>query len=249
MFRPVQTPSLSYRISRQIKSAILSGRLIPGDKLPSERELVARFRVSRVSVREALHSLDTAGLVVVRKGTRGGHFVADPSSRPVTESLKNQLRLGPKTLVYLTEARVLLEPEIARLAARRATPADLAALETLVAGGEALVSARRLPRRYDMAFHRLVAQATHNPVLTLTMNSMMDILAERVAELRLDLDVHRKITGFHRRVLEALKIRDPETACRLMREHVGDIQRRLRRLSAAADGSTGRRGSGRRSIR
>lgn len=220
---------------------------MPGDKLPSERELVARFRVSRVSVREALHSLNTAGLVVVRKGKRGGHFVADPSSRPVTESLKNQLRLGPKTLVYLTEARVLLEPEVARLAARRATAADLAALETLVAEAEALASTGRLPRRYDMAFHRLVAQATHNPVLTLTINSMMDILAERVAELSIDQGVYRKITGFHRRVLEALKARDQEAACRLMRDHVADIQRRLRRLSTAADGHAAGRGSGTRS--
>lgn len=244
MFRPVQNASISEKIARQIKSAILSGRLKPGDKLPSERELVARFRVSRVSVREALHSLDTGGLVVVRKGTRGGHFVADPSSRPVTESLKNQLRLGLETLEYLTEARVLLEPEIARLAARRATAADLAALEALVNEGEALVSARRLPRRYDMGFHRLMAQATHNPVLALTINSMMDILAERVKELGLDLEVNRKITGFHRRVLEALKARDSEAACRLMREHVGDTERRLRRLSRATAGSTAGRGSG-----
>src|SRR5438094_846059 len=109
-FMPTRRDRVSAEILRQLKSAILAGRLKSGDRLPSEKQLAEQFQSSRGSVREAIRTLEQAGLLVVRRGAGGGAVVADGDLRHVTDSLFTLIRLGSVSIHDLTEGRVILEP-------------------------------------------------------------------------------------------------------------------------------------------
>src|SRR5512140_3460708 len=107
-------------IAGRIKKQITDGRLTVGHKLPAEREMARQYKTSRVSVREAYRSLEEMGLLSIRRGAEGGAFIVEFDHEPVRRSLSFVLRLGKTTDQELAEARMLLEPPIARLAALRA---------------------------------------------------------------------------------------------------------------------------------
>jgi DNA-binding FadR family transcriptional regulator len=126
-FLPVKSGKVSELIAQQIKSSILNGSMKPGDRLPPERELVDHFQASRISVREALKSLETSGLLMIKPGS--GVFVAEVNSKPMSESLSSILRIQKASINDITEARTILEPSIAKLASERITQEDLTKLE------------------------------------------------------------------------------------------------------------------------
>src|SRR6185295_13741833 len=110
----------------------------------------------RVSVREAYRSLEELGLLTIRRGAEGGAFIADLDHTPVMRSLSLMLRLGKTTHQEITEARLLIEPPIARLAARRAQPEDIDGLERVVDRQESALLKRGDYRPFDLQFHRAV---------------------------------------------------------------------------------------------
>jgi GntR family transcriptional regulator, transcriptional repressor for pyruvate dehydrogenase complex len=224
---------ISEAITRRIRKAIAEGRLRPGEKLPAEREMAGRLRASRVSVREAYRSLAEAGLVRVRRGAEGGAFIADFDPAPVSRSLTFMLRLGRTSHHELTEARALLEPSVARLAASRAGPEDLARLEALLRREEAAVRDTGAARCSHLDFHRQVARCARNLPLAILTNAMADLAAEVAQDVPIDADLHANIVGYHARILEAIRGRDEEGAARLMLRHVRDVQSRLRRAYEA----------------
>jgi DNA-binding FadR family transcriptional regulator len=166
---------VSEAIATRIKKDISEGSIAPGEKLPSERELAQRFDVSRVSVREAYRSLEELGLIVIRRGAEGGAFIANVGHESVSRSLSLMLRLGKTSHEELTEARLLIEPPIARLAARRASRQDLDELQELIHKQELALKGAEDPRRYELQFHRLLAQCAKNLPLKIVMNSVADL--------------------------------------------------------------------------
>src|SRR3954469_14500210 len=133
LFSPVSVGRISEVIVEQMRILIREGKLVPGDRLPSERNLCERFGVSRVTVREALRVLEASGLVAVRVGARGGAFVTSPSQARLGEGLADLLQLSPLTAAEVTEARMVFELGIVPLVVERATEDDLVALERLCA--------------------------------------------------------------------------------------------------------------------
>src|SRR5438128_476273 len=119
MFTRVKGGRLAEETTMQIRTALLSGQLRAGDRLPPERDLARVFGTSPLVVRDALHTLEFDGLLHIRTGAGGGAVVKEPSHRASTRSLTTWLGLGRATLDQLTEARLLIEPEMARLAALR----------------------------------------------------------------------------------------------------------------------------------
>jgi GntR family transcriptional repressor for pyruvate dehydrogenase complex len=230
-FTPTRRERVPAEIVRQLKATILTGRVRPGHRLPSENELAAQFQSSRGSVREAIRSLEHAGLVAVRRGHGGGVFVGDGDLRHVVDSLSALIRLGTVSIHALTETRLILEPENARLAARRITAEALAGLKRYTEGHARAIAQRQLHATADLGFHRLIAEASGNPVLVLFTNSMADLLVQEVVA-RLDMDeaINRRNLHFHRRIFRALSRRDADGAGRLMFRHVADVQRRLETL-------------------
>jgi len=222
-----QSHRVSETIARRLKKQISTGALIPGEKLPPERHMAQRFRTSRVSVREAYRSLEELGLLLVKRGAEGGAFISDVDHEPVTRSLSLMLRLGRTTHAELTEARLLLEPPIARLAALRAEPKDIARLEDMVAKQEQALKGNGNPRRYDMQFHRLVAESAKNLPLMIVMNSLADLELEAISSIDISANVKRHTIHFHQSVLDAIRRADGDAAFETMLRHILDVQSRL----------------------
>jgi len=220
---------VSETIAQRVKRGISSGRLSPGEKLPAEREMAERLGTSRVSVREAYRSLEEAGLISIKRGAEGGAFIADFDHAPVSERLAFMLRLGRTSHQEVTEARLLLEPPVARLAARRAEEGDLAQLATLLRQQETAIKGGSDTRRFDLQFHRLVAQCAKNLPLAILMNSMADLAVEEVRRIDVTRDVDEHIVNYHGRIFDAIRRRDEDAAHRLMLRHIREVQARLAR--------------------
>ena len=231
MFSSVRTPRVYEHIVAQIERAIFDGRLQQGDKLPAERQLVREFGASRVAVREALRALEHRGLVEVRQGSAGGYFIREMDAGPVVRDFQTLFRLGRVSLAQLVEARALIEPESARLAALRANEPDVkAVLAALDARAETGAPGRRR-RSLDAEFHRLIAAAARNPVhgaVTHALTALQSTVVGGRADLTAEDDA--AIVAAHRAVYEAIVARDPEAARAAMHAHIVDIEQRLGRV-------------------
>lgn len=227
-FRPVRIARASDEVVHQIKARILSGRLAPGDHLPSEKELAEQFGLSRITIRDALRVLESEGLIEIRVGARGGAFVARPSADRVGESLTNLMRLQQISIRELVEARLAVEPYVAYLAAQRATPEDIAAMERAVDGARAARESgdeRFVP--HSVAFHIALAEAAKNQALLFTVNSIRPPFHAALAALVPADDMAERAITDHRQILAAIKARDSERAQRLMHEHIAHFARRV----------------------
>ena len=121
-FRRVQVARAFEDIARQIREELLQGRLRPGDRLPAERELAVQFGVSRNTLREALRSLEIAGLITLRKGAAGGAFINDTNGDTVVTSIKDMFSLGAVTTEQITQARISVSPPLSARPARCIPP-------------------------------------------------------------------------------------------------------------------------------
>ena len=223
---------VSEAIVHRVKEQISNGRLVAGHKLPAEREMARQFKTSRVSVREAYRSLEEVGLLRIRRGADGGAFIAQVDHQPVFRSLALVLGLGKTSHKELTEARLLIEPPIAQLAAVRARKEDLTRLERVLIDEEAAAARRTDPFGLTRSrFHRTLADCTHNLPLIVLMNALADLTANAASTLNPKTRARHRLKNchYHRLVFEAIRRRDKDAAHTIMAEHVGDIQRRVDR--------------------
>lgn len=182
------------------------------------------YNTSRVSVREAYRSLEELGLLAIRRGADGGAFIAEMGHDAVQRSLSLVLRLGRTSHQELTEARLLIEPPIARLAARRARPEEIAKLRLVLERQEAALARRGHFRPHSLLFHRAVAECARNLPLMTLMNSLSDLTLEIVSVIDTPRHVKEGICRFHRAIFEAIERHDEETAHQLMLQHIGQVQ-------------------------
>jgi GntR family transcriptional repressor for pyruvate dehydrogenase complex len=230
MFGPARTPRVYEHIVTEIERTIFEGRLRNGDKLPPERQLAQQYGASRVAVREALRALELRGLLEVRQGSAGGHFVREVDGGAVVRDLQTLLRRGRLSVPQIAEARLLLEPEVARLAALRATDVDVKELTAVIETRAAARLEGRSPRALDIEFHRLVAETARNPVHTVVIHALMDLEAAVVLPRTWLTDTDdAAIDLAHHDVREAIARRDAERARAAMQAHIADVQQRLRR--------------------
>ena len=196
---------------------ILSGKLVPGDLLPSERAISLEMRVSRSVVREAINRLASLGLVrsVHGSGTR----VEAPSGRPISEGYQRLIRQGEVALPQLAEVRLPLETTIAGLAARHRTEEQLSRLEQthLVLGQPR--GSLEVQVRADLEFHALLAEASGNPLFGMVLAPIQELLIE---SRRRTLGRHgaRLAYEHHAAILEAVRRRDEPGAIEAMRRHL-----------------------------
>src|SRR5436190_3639698 len=122
MFAPVSVARASSAIAEQIRTAILTGKLKAGDRLSPERELAEQFGVSRVTVRDALRSLEAMGLIEVKVGARGGAFVTAPTGSKVAQTMSDMMLMSVSTPEDIVEARLIVELGTVTLACARAAP-------------------------------------------------------------------------------------------------------------------------------
>jgi DNA-binding FadR family transcriptional regulator len=230
MYLPVKKhKSIPELIIQQVRDSILRGVYQAGQKLPTERELVEQFQASRLAVREALKGLQASGLIVIRRGS--GIYVNESSRTAFVDSFSALLRIRKTSLQDLTEARMLFEPSISRFACQTLTDADLLSLEENIREASSLVQSQQRATRQNIEFHAIIAEATHNPVITLTMETFFEVLTEITLEVQTDPEESLKRSGRavkdHVKILSALRKRDAETAYRLAVSHVAMVQKSL----------------------
>ncbi len=202
---------VSDRIIEQIRDAVLSGRLKPGDRLASEKELILEFGVSKATMREALRVLEVLGLVEIRKGIQGGVFIAEVDMRTTIHSMMNFLHFKSVSVRDITMLRFMMEPSVAYLAAQRLGREDALRIEQMIEKGEEYDA--DAPDG-DIGFHRYLARLTDNPFLILIMDYIENMLRDLKSHLKLGADFHEHVREFHREILEYLKQGDCLGACR-----------------------------------
>lgn len=227
-----RTPRVFEGICGQIKDRLATGRLRPGDKLPSERDLAQEFDVSRAAVREALRSLERSGVVEQRKGVKGGTYIAQMDSAVVRESLTDLLSFGNISIDDLTEARAIVQDAVIRLVCERGTAEDFAALERNIDLTEQLTREGSLVQRRAtlLEYYRLLGRATHNSVMALLVGALTDLvlrLLERDNVLPLAATVKTQ-----RRIMLHLRHQEAGPAAALMAQHLKKLHAYLTRNHA-----------------
>src|SRR4051812_9084591 len=231
MFAPVQTRRTFEEAVEQIAEKVKLGELQVGDRLPSERALADQMRISRPTLREAVKVLQESGLVEVRRGAGGGMFVATELVPPELLASRRDMRIGE--VAQVLEARRVLEPRVAALAAMRAGDDDFRAMERTIAdqralleSGDVLLGGRE--DRFlalDVRFHLAIARASGNPML-------VGLVRQLYRELEIARDTamhHETVPGWvidvHERTLAAIRSGDLEAVERVMDEHLAGLER------------------------
>jgi GntR family transcriptional repressor for pyruvate dehydrogenase complex len=216
---------VSERIVGELQDQIHRGELKPGDRLPSERHLAASLKASRPSVREALRALELSGLVASRHGE--GTFVQAAPGSSAKLPLSQFLKRERGRLLDLSQARQMLEPRLALLAAERATADDLARLQQALAAEGQHVRGGDVDAGFnaDRAFHVTIAEATHSPTFIMLHNYLSDL----VAHLRREAiyNESRRTPGRHfdhQRIYAAIARHDGPRARAAMLRHLKNVE-------------------------
>jgi GntR family hexuronate regulon transcriptional repressor len=213
------TRKLYQQVASTVMASIMSGKYKPGERLPSERDLAAAFKVSRPTIREAMISLEIRGLAESRHGS--GIYVTD---KPPVQEGGGDLDIGA---FELTEARRLFEGEAAALAATTIGEDRLEELERIVAE---MVdeNARKQPEwMADRRFHIAIARATRNTAIATVIENLLDMrhkspLCVYMLERARRVGVQPRVSE-HRRILDALRKHDPKAARSAMRDHLARV--------------------------
>ena len=222
------TERLSDRLAARLCERIDAGALRPGDRLPTEAQLALAHGVSRTVVREAVHQLKSRHLVVSRQGS--GVFVA-------AAAVHQPLAFDPAVLgsvqsvVHVVEVRRVLEAEIAALAAERASRTQVTAMRRALKAIDAAAAAGQDGVAEDLAFHRVIGEATGNPQFRLLLGFLEQYLREGMRITRGNearrVDFMEAVRLEHRAIVDAIAARDPVAARRSAREHMVRSERRL----------------------
>jgi GntR family transcriptional regulator, transcriptional repressor for pyruvate dehydrogenase complex len=233
-FAPIRAKRVFEEICEQVRREMAAGTLRPGDKLPPERELALKLGVSRAAVREALRSLEIAGVVGLHKGARGGAFILKGDPDLVTRSIRDMFHLGRISLDNLTEARTLVMQVAMQLACERIRPTTVAALERNVDRLTTLPVSGKASERVAISaeFYRLISQATDNTVLQVIIEALTDIVLQQVEQS--NIEFFPNLITHRRRLVEYIATRQVDEAKREMTEHLQRLRRHLMRAERTA---------------
>ncbi len=226
-FNHIDRRRYSEQVIKMVVAEIMSDNLAIGDKLPGEKELTEEFNVSRTVVREALRVLEESGLVEIRKGPKGGAFVTRSFHKPVSSSLKNLIAHGQITIDHLFDVRALIEPYIAVQTALNAKPDDLEPMRVLIEESSAHLDDASLLKANNIRFHLLLSRAAGNPVLSIVMESVIELVQEFSQDFS-DSSLGREYLQLHRRLLRLILERRAEEARKLISEDISQLRGRLR---------------------
>jgi GntR family transcriptional regulator, transcriptional repressor for pyruvate dehydrogenase complex len=243
-FEPLRRRRAFEEVCERIRQQLSVRALRPGDKLPAERELAEQLGVSRSALREALRSLEIAGIVELRKGVKGGAFIRPGDPTSMTRVIQDLVHLGAISLDDLTEARLLIQTGVVRLACERATQADIEAIARNVDATEEMTRQGRHDERlrYAMEFYRLLALSTRNEILTILVDALTDILLRFLRTIEGGAP-QPGLVDSRRRFLAHLKARDGDKATREIESHLARIHKLLAHFyGRSQDGGVRRRG-------
>lgn len=229
--KSVRKQNIGDLVYNQFMDAIASGEWKQGEKIPSENELAERLNVSRISVRGALQKLVALGLVESKQGE--GTFVRRLDGGQFANNLVPLALLSDASLYHLLEFRLIMDSEVAALAALRASEEDIRRLEENYRIQMSITEDPETIAFYDMEFHILLAHMTHNPLIIQTYAVFKDVFTRSMYEVicitnGLGADI------YHARIIHAIERKDSTCAREEMRAH---IQSTIERVSDKLGGA------------
>jgi len=232
VFQQVKQNRVFQDVVAQIQEAILQGKIMPGSRLPAERELTDIFKASRGTLREALRVLEQKGLISIKTGVKGGAVVNTPTTHPVSESLDLLIRYQRVSLRDLAEFREGVEGMVAAMAAKRASKEDLHSLRGLLKeagvclkqgtpGWEAFI-------RIDNQIHMALAKMAGNPVYESVLRTVYDHI-HRYFDRFLPREEEVILENYKdlKEIVKAVEEGRAEKASRLVQDHVSRFNRRM----------------------
>lgn len=215
---------LSEQIANRMKKAIFNKSLVPGDKLPPEKELASIFGTSRTTTREAIRLLETSGLLIVKQGQDGGAFIIQPDLSRVQSLITDLIKTKQLRIEHFTDARMMLEPNIVESALKIITSEEMELLEQNVKDAEEELS-REKPRNVsiNIKFHKILIESAGNPIITIVMGLLFDILKTYLREVNPDKLLGKQVVASHRKILETIKEGNAEGVRKLMEAHIENV--------------------------
>ena len=226
-FQQVRPVRLYERIVEQIETALASGGLKPGQRLPSERELVAQFGASRSTVREALRVLESKGVVRSRPGDPQGPELLPFSATELTRQMTRLAQVDHLSLAELISFRMILDGSANMLAARLRSADELAAIEqTIIVMGAAINESYERFSEADVAFHDAVAQASRNGLIQVcnqvVRGVVLSLISDKIQRSPSSKTLMRRSLHHHEEVLEAIRAGDGPAAAAISRRNLYD---------------------------
>lgn len=225
-----QSQKVSQHVIDQIRNLILSGKLKPGDRLASERQLIDQFLVSKGSMREALRVLEGMGLIETRKGTGGGIFAAEVNMNTTVHSLTNFLHFKNVSVRDITMLRYFLEPRLAQIAVSKIAESDIRILETMTNDE---VSSVFIKDQRGIGFHYYIARFSENPLLILIMDFIESLLADLKVKLNPGSEFYEDVEQDHFEIIECFRRKDGPSVREKMAYHVLRVGQHLANLAGS----------------
>lgn len=222
VIEPVKSARIYEEIVRQIKALIIENKIKIGERLPAERELAEKFRVSRTSVREALKTLESLNMVEIKQG--GGTYVKEVSIENLIEPLVNFILTRREAVAELFEARRVIEPGIAYLAAQRATEPEIEGMSKILEKQAMEIKSGRTGVQMDNDFHDAIAAASHNKAIVRIVHLLMDLLTQSREEALQIKGRPRFSYKAHLAILKWIREKNPEKAKEAMERHIREIE-------------------------
>jgi GntR family transcriptional regulator, transcriptional repressor for pyruvate dehydrogenase complex len=230
MFVYAKSNKVYEHVVEQIRMAIFDGSLKLGDKLPSEKELIDKFRVSRGTLREALRSLESTGVLEIRKGVAGGPYITEIGVDRAKENFIDFFRFKKLLLEHLVEVRMMLEPAMAAKVAQIITPESLDHLRESIERCRDTIKTRNMEnlREGFLAFHGIIADVTGNPILAFLLDVIKTLPVSGLDPgKQLTRKLAQEILEDHIRIYEALSEANPEKTGEAMTQHILGLGNRL----------------------
>jgi DNA-binding FadR family transcriptional regulator len=219
----------AYRVAQALVNRLLADGLVPGDRLPPQSALIEEYDVSLGTLREALSLLENQGVIRMKTGPGGGPVVAAIDSRPIAMNMGLLLQRSRSTFRQVVEARLELEPVIARVAARRIGPRDLSLLEASLERSSDSSGGAGAFVPHASGFHQIVAAATENPIFIATAQSLHRLTTPLNAFLPYDDERHREVQHAHEELLAAMRSHDGQLAQDVMTRDIEEFAAHVER--------------------
>ncbi len=229
-----ESTSVSVALARKLLDAIVQGGIAVGSSLPSERELMTKYQVSRGTVREALSVLSAQNLIQVKRGRGGGSFISSPTSHSVVQSLNLFIKGQDIRFLDLAFAREAIEPAAAAQAAVSRSREKLEELWQLCTECERKVDDAQRFVETNLRWHLVVAEASNNPLFVAFLTSISTALHTATNFEEFDIKIRKEVVGVHWQIFEAIRVGDPDAARRRMTRHVSAYSQQLSSINLAA---------------
>jgi GntR family transcriptional repressor for pyruvate dehydrogenase complex len=221
VYAPIERSSLAEQVAKRLLELVRTRNLKPGDVLPPERELASLMQVSRPSVREAIRGLQILGVLKARQGS--GVYVSSLDAADLLGPLQLVISLNAQNVGALYESRMLIDGEIARMAATTLPAGELARLRQMLERQRGLTDDPLAFRVSDMEFHRTIAEATGNPFLQNVSHSLYVLGMEYRRIASETAGVLRQSLADHEAIVAALARPDADAAAMAMRAHMHNV--------------------------